>query len=213
MIRAAVNRPPAWPLLGALLALLALSLPLASGLGAAPVAFSVSSNVLLHQLGLPVAPAWQPGQDLIIWQLRLPRVLLGGMVGAGLALVGAALQATTRNQLADPHLLGVSSGATLGAVTVLLFSGNVLGGATLPLAAFTGALLATLLVTGIAVRQRRLQAERLLLAGVAVSFLLMALANLMLYLGDHRSASAVLFWMLGGLGQARWELLPAPLAA
>ncbi|MEO9386971.1 FecCD family ABC transporter permease [Chromobacterium phragmitis] len=213
MIRAIANRPPAWPLLSLLLALLALSLPLASGLGAAPVEFAVSSNVLLHQLGLPVEPAWQPGQDLIIWQLRLPRVLLGGMVGAGLALVGAALQATTRNQLADPHLLGVSSGATLGAVTVLLFSGNVLGGATLPLAAFAGALLATLLVTGIAVRQRRLQAERLLLAGVAVSFLLMALANLMLYLGDHRSASAVLFWMLGGLGQARWELLPAPLAA
>ncbi|UTH74463.1 iron ABC transporter permease [Chromobacterium sp. IIBBL 290-4] len=207
------NRLPLWPLVLALLLLLALSLPLASGFGPAPVAFSAAGKVLLHQLGLPVQPDWEAGQDLIVWQLRLPRVLLGGLVGAGLALVGAALQAATRNQLADPHLLGVSSGATLGAVTVMLFSGNLLGALTLPLAAFAGALLATLLVVAIAMRQRRLQAERLLLSGVAVSFLLMALANLLLYLGDQRSAAGVLFWMLGGLGQARWELLPAPLAA
>ncbi|KUM04758.1 iron ABC transporter permease [Chromobacterium subtsugae] len=201
------------PILLALLAALAASVLLTVGLGPAPVGLADSWSILLHQLGAPVAPAWQPGQDLIVWQLRLPRVLLGGLVGAGLALVGAVLQAATRNKLADPHLLGVSSGATLGAVSVLLFTGNLAGSLTLPLAAFAGALLSTALVMAVALRQRRLQAERLLLAGVAVSFFMMALANLLIYLGDHRSTSSVLFWMLGGLGQARWELLPVPALA
>ncbi|WP_062961530.1 MULTISPECIES: FecCD family ABC transporter permease [Chromobacterium] len=204
---------PLPPILLALLAALAASVLLTVGLGPAPVGLADSWSILLHQLGAPVAPAWQPGQDLIVWQLRLPRVLLGGLVGAGLALVGAVLQAATRNKLADPHLLGVSSGATLGAVSVLLFTGNLAGSLTLPLAAFAGALLSTALVMAVALRQRRLQAERLLLAGVAVSFFMMALANLLIYLGDHRSTSSVLFWMLGGLGQARWELLPVPALA
>ena len=204
---------PLPPILLALLALLAASVLLTVGMGPAPVGLADSWSILLHQLGAPVAPAWQPGQDLIVWQLRLPRVLLGGLVGAGLALVGAVLQAATRNKLADPHLLGVSSGATLGAVSVLMFTGNLAGSLTLPLAAFAGALLSTALVMAVALRQRRLQAERLLLAGVAVSFFMMALANLLIYLGDHRSTSSVLFWMLGGLGQARWELLPVPALA
>jgi iron complex transport system permease protein len=137
-------------------------------------------------------------------------MLLAALVGGGLAMIGAVLQATTRNPLADPHLLGVTSGATLGAVLVVLHIGEVLGVLTLPLAAFVGALCSMLLVLAIASRHGRLDSDRLLLCGVAVAFVMMAIANLLLFLGDHRASSAVMFWMLGGLGLARWELLPIP---
>ncbi|MNZ66276.1 Hemin transport system permease protein HmuU [compost metagenome] len=122
------------------------------------------------------------------------------------------LQAVTRNPLADPHLLGVTSGATLGAVIVILHVGEIVGLLTLPIAAFAGALLSMLMVLAIANRNGRLDSDRLLLCGVAVSFVMMAVANLLLFLGDHRASSAVMFWMLGGLGLARWELLPLPAA-
>jgi len=131
-------------------------------------------------------------------------------VGAGLALVGTALQAVTRNPLADPHLLGVSSGAAFGAVLVVLYLGEFAGLLSLPLAAFVGAMASMLLVLAIASRGGRLHSERLLLAGVAVSFVMMAASNLLLYLGNPHAASSVLFWMLGGLGLARWELLWLP---
>ncbi|MDE3738116.1 iron ABC transporter permease [Pseudomonas resinovorans] len=159
---------------------------------------------------VPEAPSWTAGQDSIVWLIRAPRVVLGALVGAGLALAGCALQAATRNPLADPHLLGVSSGAALGAVVMVLALGEVLGRYSLPLAAFVGSLLSMLLVLAIASRQGRLASDRLLLAGVAVSFLMMALANLLLFLGDPHAATSVVFWMLGGLGLARWELLWLP---
>ncbi|MCW3478477.1 iron ABC transporter permease [Neisseriaceae bacterium JH1-16] len=212
---AARSRRDAFPLIIAtLLAALLVSILIAVGLGPVPVSLANSWGILLHHLGLAHADSanlgWSPGQDVIVWQLRFPRVLLGGLVGAGLALVGASLQAVTLNKLADPHLLGVSSGATFGAIAVIVFTGNVVGSLTLPLAAFAGALASMAIVMTVALRQRRLNADRLLLAGVAVSFFVMAMANLMLYLGDHRSASSVVFWMLGGLGLARWNLLPIP---
>ena len=92
----------------------------------------------------------------------------------------------------------------------MLYIGEVIGLLTLPLAAFLGALGSMLLVLGVASRGGRLGSDRLLLAGVAVSFVLLALANLLLFLGDHRAASSVLFWMLGGLGLARWSLIWLP---
>jgi iron complex transport system permease protein len=159
----------------------------------------------------PATSSWTPGQETIVWLIRAPRVLLGALVGAGLALVGTVLQAATRNPLADPHLLGATSGATLGAVVVVMHLGEVLGVLTLPLAAFVGSLASLCLVLWLASDGGRLDSQRLLLGGVAVSFVMMALANLMLFMGDHRASSSVLFWMLGGLGLARWELLGVPL--
>ncbi len=93
---------------------------------------------------------------------------------------------------------------------VVLHVGEIAGLLTLPIAAFIGALGSMLAVLAIASRNGRLDSERLLLCGVAVSFVMMALANLLLFLGDHRASSAVMFWMLGGLGLARWELLLVP---
>jgi iron complex transport system permease protein len=198
-------------LLLGLAVLLALSCALSLVFGAAQVPLERVLAILARQLfGIEPAVAVSIGQDSIVWQLRAPRVLLGALVGAGLALVGTALQAVTRNPLADPHLLGVSSGAAFGAVLVVLYLGEFAGMLSLPLAAFVGAMASMLLVLAIASRGGRLHSERLLLAGVAVSFVMMAASNLLLYLGNPHAASSVLFWMLGGLGLARWELLWLP---
>lgn len=198
-------------LLLGLAVLLALSCALSLVFGAAQVPLERVLAILARQLfGIEPAVAVSVGQDSIVWQLRAPRVLLGALVGAGLALVGTALQAVTRNPLADPHLLGVSSGAAFGAVLVVLYLGEFAGMLSLPLAAFVGAMASMLLVLAIASRSGRLHSERLLLAGVAVSFVMMAASNLLLYLGNPHAASSVLFWMLGGLGLARWELLWLP---
>ena len=204
-----INRGYGW-LLIALGAVLLVSCMVSLGFGPARVPVDVVWRILLHKLFGLGAPDWSAGQEHIVWLIRVPRMLLGALVGAGLALIGAVLQAVTRNPLADPHLLGVTSGATLGAVIVVLHVGEIVGLLTLPIAAFIGALLSMFLVLGIASRQGRLDSDRLLLCGVAVSFVMMAIANLLLFMGDHRASSAVMFWMLGGLGLARWELLAVP---
>lgn len=183
------------------------------GFGPARIPVDVVWHILLNKLFRIGEVNWSAGQEHIVWLIRVPRMLLGALVGAGLALIGAVLQAVTRNPLADPHLLGVTSGATLGAVIVVLHVGEIVGLLTLPIAAFIGALLSMVLVLAIASRQGRLDSDRLLLCGVAVSFVMMAVANTLLFLGDHRASSAVLFWMLGGLGLARWELLAIPSAS
>ncbi|KMN11353.1 FecCD family ABC transporter permease [Pseudomonas helleri] len=193
-------------------ALLLVSCVVSLGFGPARVPVDVVWHIVLNKMFGLGEVSWSAGQEHIVWLIRVPRMLLGALVGAGLALIGAVLQAVTRNPLADPHLLGVTSGATLGAVIVVLHVGEIVGLLTLPIAAFIGALLSMLLVLAIASRQGRLDSDRLLLCGVAVSFVMMAVANTLLFLGDHRASSAVLFWMLGGLGLARWELLAVPSA-
>ena len=200
-------------LLIALGALLLVSCVVSLGFGPARVPVDVVWQILLNKLFGIGDKNWSAGQEHIVWLIRVPRMLLGALVGAGLALIGAVLQAVTRNPLADPHLLGVTSGATLGAVSVVLHVGEIVGLLTLPIAAFIGALLSMILVLAIASRHGRLDSDRLLLCGVAVSFVMMAVANTLLFLGDHRASSAVLFWMLGGLGLARWELLAIPSAS
>lgn len=157
-----------------------------------------------------VAADWTAGQERIVLDLRLPRILLGILVGAGLATVGTVLQAVTRNPLADPYLFGVSAGASVGAVAVIVHLGDAVGIVTLPLAAFAGAAGSLVLVLAAATTPTGISRERLLLAGVAVSFVLMAVTNFLIFSGDQRAAHAVVFWMLGGLGLARWDFLLLP---
>ena len=199
-------------LLIALTVVLLISCLVSVTFGAAPVPLEQVIGILTLKLsGAGHEPhLWTAGQETIVWLIRMPRVLLGALAGAGLALIGCVLQAVTRNPLADPHLLGATSGATLGAVIVVMHVGEILGMLTLPLAAFAGSLASLILVLSLSSRNGRLDSQRLLLSGVAVSFVMMAIANLLLFLGDHRASSSVLFWMLGGLGLARWELLTVP---
>ena len=154
---------------------------------------------------------WSKGREAIIWEIRFPRALLAFLVGSGLSVVGASLQAVTRNPLADPHLLGISSGGAFGAILALLHTGLFWGLVTVPFMAFLGALLATATVLFVTRLTKATSADRLVLSGVAVSFIIMALANLLIYLGDPRAAHTVVFWMLGGLGLAQWAHLIYPL--
>lgn len=191
--------------------LLLLSISVAVSIGTVEVPLPVVWGVIADRL-LPglVEPDWSAGQEAIIWNIRLPRSILACLVGAGLAVVGASLQAVTRNPLADPHLLGISSGGAFGAVLALLHTGLFLGLLTVPLLSFFGALAATAIVLAVSRLAAAATAERLVLAGVAVSFALMSCANLLIFLGDPRAVHTAVFWMLGGLGLAQWAHLPLP---
>ena len=207
------SRLPFWAISLGAFVMLGLSLSMAISLGAASVPFSTVWGVFFDRIGLPILePDWSKGRAAIVWDIRFPRALLAVMVGAGLAIVGAALQAVTRNPLADPHLLGISSGGAFGAILALLHTGLFLGLLTVPLLAFLGALGATVLVLGVARLAEATSADRLVLAGVAVSFVIMAAANVLIFLGDPRATHTVVFWMLGGLGLAQWSHLIFPLA-
>ncbi len=150
-----------------------------------------------------------PIYQQIVLELRLPRVLLAILSGAGLAVSGAMLQQVTRNPLADPYLFGISAGASFGAVVMftLLSSVSIL---LLPIAAFAGGLLAVFVVISIAGRSAFNQIERMLLAGVACSFMFSAGSSAMLYHSDPQAAASILFWTLGSFSQAQWSSLPAP---
>jgi iron complex transport system permease protein len=141
-------------------------------------------------------------QDAIVWQIRLPRVLTAAAVGAGLALAGAVMQSLTRNPLADPYLLGLSSGASLGAVAVL-----VLGiGLLLPVAAFAGALLALAATLGLAGSLGAITPARTVLAGLAVAQLGAAGTSFVIFwssTGD--SYREILSWLMGTLGGTTWS--------
>ena len=147
-------------------------------------------------------------QKLIMDNIRLPRVMLGLMVGAMLAAAGAALQGIFRNPLADPGLIGVSAGASLGAATMIVLGGEHLAGPwALPLAAFVGAVLATLAVYGLGRRHGMVSPPSMLLAGIAVNALAGAGIGLFSYVGDDLQLRQLTFWTMGSLGAAGWSTL------
>ncbi|MBO1518627.1 vitamin B12 ABC transporter permease BtuC [Oceanisphaera pacifica] len=168
---------------------------------------SILLSLQLGAVGVGVEALWQPVSPLekqVFWQLRLPRTLLAVLVGASLALCGAVLQVLLHNPLAEPGLIGISSGASLAAVLTLSLSVSL--GITLPywslsLAAFMGALLVTLLL--LALSRRRLGSGALLLFGVAVGILANAILTWLLYLADDASLRSFLFWMMGSLGHGQ----------
>ena len=192
--------------------ILLISLSVAIAVGAVSVSLNTVWGVLINKLSPDtMAATWSKGHEAIVWNIRFPRALLSMMVGAGLAVVGASLQAVTRNPLADPHLLGISAGGAFGAILALLHTGLFIGLLTVPLLAFLGALGATIIVLGVSRLTVATSADRLVLAGVAVSFIIMAGANILIFLGDPRATHTVVFWMLGGLGFAHWNQLIYPL--
>ncbi|MEJ8561640.1 iron ABC transporter permease [Yoonia sp. GPGPB17] len=188
-----------------------LSLSIAVSVGAVSVPFTTVWGVLANKVmpGL-ITPDWSNGRAAIVWDIRFPRAILACLVGAGLAIVGASLQAVTRNPLADPHLLGISAGGAFGAILALLHTGLFIGLLTVPFMAFLGALAATLIVLGVSQFVGATSADRLVLAGVAISFIVMSGANVLIFLGDPRAVHTVVFWMLGGLGLAQWSQLIYP---
>jgi iron complex transport system permease protein len=187
------------------------SLSIAVSVGAVSVPLNAVWGILINKITPDtITPDWSKGREAIVWDIRFPRAILACLVGAGLATVGASLQAVTRNPLPDPHLLGISAGAAFGAILALLHTGLFLGLLTVPLLAFLGSLGATLIILAVSQFASTTSAERLILAGVAVSFIVMSAANVLIFLGDARATHTVVFWMLGGFGLAQWDQLIYP---
>ncbi|WP_207782532.1 FecCD family ABC transporter permease [Phytoactinopolyspora limicola] len=186
----------------------------AIGLGSAVVPPADTVRYLWASVTGGTIPADEVTRYQIIWQIRTPRVLLAAIVGAGLAVVGAAIQALVRNSLADPYILGVSSGASVGAVTVSLFGVlSTLGIYAVSVGAFAGALVATALVYLIAYGRVGVTPLRLVLTGVALSFGFQAVMSVMIYFTPtSESTSTVLFWTMGSFGAATWGSLPVVVA-
>jgi iron complex transport system permease protein len=140
----------------------------------------------------------------VIWEIRVPRVLLAGLIGASLACAGAAMQAVFRNPMADPFIIGVSSGAAVGAATAGLVGFTVVVGAfTAPMFAFFSALLTVLVVYRMGTVRGKVYVETLLLSGVAVAAFLGALVSFLIYFaGDDYHA--IIPWLLGSLSSADW---------
>ena len=207
--RAQHRRAVAWVVV--LACTLVVTLVLACGTGPVGIDPATVVEVLRRHLFGAAPGSATAAQDTIVWNVRLPRVLLGAAAGAGLAVCGVALQAVVRNVLADPYVLGLSGGASTGAAATILFGlGATWGAAALPVAAFAGAFAASLLVVAVARAGGRLTTLRLLLAGVAVGYALSATTSILIFLSDSAEGSrSVLYWQLGSLALARLDVLLA----
>ncbi len=196
----------------ALFAGLLVSMVLAVIVGAVDLSPAVVVRVVLAEVFDTSGADDVPGHiRQIVWQLRAPRVGMAAVVGAGLAVVGVAVQALVRNALADPYVLGVSSGASVGAAIVILFGGLAsLGTAGISVAAFLTATIAMGLVYLVAQERGVLQPMRLVLIGVVLSHVFAAITSFLVFRGDPRGAQQVLFWLLGSFGRARWSALVIP---
>lgn len=193
------TRLPLMPGVFLLLALVALSLVLSMGFGSAELGFGSVWQCLAKSCEKSI-------YETILLDIRLPRVLMGFLAGFGLAAAGALMQNVTRNPLADPYLFGIVAGAGLGATLSGLLP-EQFHVFSLPLAAFLGALFAVCIVITVLMHNSWRRIEHLLLAGVAVSFLLSAFTNFILYFGEAFAANRVIFWMMGSLARADYQAL------
>ncbi len=182
------------------------------GVGAVVVSPGQILAIFGEQIGLWLPWSFQPQQEAVVTAIRLPRVLLNVLVGAGLAVSGAAMQGLFRNPLADPGLVGVSSGAALAAVCVIVMGATVLEGFasalglfTLPLAAFAGSVVTTVIVYRLSSAQGRTVVATMLLAGIAVNALTGSVTGLLTFAATDEQLRNITFWSLGNMGGATWR--------
>ncbi|GIV61199.1 MAG: hemin ABC transporter permease [Rhodothermaceae bacterium] len=201
-------------LLAGLAALTCASMVVAVSFGSEPISLRDIAHVVRYRLLGGAAP--DPVVDQIVWFLRMPRVLLAMIVGGGLAVIGVAMQALVRNPLAEPYILGISSGASAGASLFYLglLPPLISRTLTMPLAAFLGGWLSLSVVYLVARTNGRLSVARLLLAGVAMSALMASITSFVTLVSpDPNRLRAVLFWLLGSLNGTHWAHVPLPAVA
>jgi len=177
-----------------------------SMVGQLPIAPTEVVGTLLRALG--ISNGWQPTDDLVeatLWVVRFPRVVMALAVGAALAVAGAVMQAIFGNPLAEPGVVGVSSGAALGASAAIVFGVTALGSWSIALFAFAGGLIATLLVYFVSRANGRTEVVTLLLTGIAINAFAGAGLAFLLFVGDTASREQVVFWQLGSLNGSLWN--------
>ena len=196
-----------WRRLAVGLGILAVVGMVAAALGSVNVPLLTVVKVLGSRVpGLGISPDWPDAHDTILTQLRFPRIALATIVGGSLAMSGATYQGLFRNPLADPYLIGVASGAGLGATIVLMSAGptSILGSSLLPIAAFAGALAAVTVAYLVARNSEGLPLTTMVLAGVAIASLTGAVSTLIMIRSDP-DLRPVLSWLLGGFISAQWK--------
>jgi iron complex transport system permease protein len=200
-------RRPAPPVVTVVLFAAMITVSVASlGTGAAGLGLGELASALTGDTGL------SPRATVILYDIRLPRLAMGLLVGAALAVSGALMQGLFRNPLADPGIVGVSAGASLGAVTMIVLGGMlpaavvaVAGLYLLPVAAFLGGLTVTLLLYRVSTQGGRTSVATMLLAGIAVAALAQAVTGILVYMADDRQLRDITFWGLGSLAGASWQ--------
>lgn len=194
--------------------ILLISMTLAVAIGPVKIKFIDVWGIILSKLSIVNPENINVALNIenIVWKLRLPRVLLGIIVGAGLSLSGVGMQAFTKNPLADPYVLGISSGASAGAVLAVLTNVlDIFGIFSLPIGAFMGALISIVLVYFLAKSKDGVLPIRLILTGVAVSSLFSALTNYLIFNAENENGIRnATFWMMGGLSGTKWIYLIVP---
>lgn len=198
------KRLAAWPLSGALF----LAALVALRLGAVSLDLAEIGAILASRLPLVgglVDRTWPASHEVILLQLRLPRVVLGALVGSSLALSGLTFQGLFRNPMADPFIIGTSSGAALGAVLAMVIGirFQVLGVGAVPAMAFAGALASVFIVYRLAAGNGKVPVMTLLLAGIAVGSFLSAVVSVLIVFSAEK-VGQIVFWLMGGLAGADW---------
>jgi len=197
-----------------LLLLLTGGLLWSAGMGAMYIAPAEVGAILLSKLGISLGIAYETQQEAVLWAIRLPRVCFGALIGASLGIAGAAIQGLFRNPLADPGLIGISTGASLFAVIGIVIQSIFLQGLgawfgfyMLPIFAFVGAALTTFLVFSLSRVQGQIVVSQMLLVGLAFNALAASMIGLLTYLATDAQLRSITFWNLGSLGGATWESL------
>lgn len=177
-----------------------------SSVGPVPVPFGKTIAILLHRMGIETSLSVSARETLVVDQVRLPRVLIAVLVGAALGTSGTIMQGLFRNPLADPGIIGVSSGAATGAVLCIAFGWSVINRWMLPACAFVGAIASIALVFGVWASGRQRNVTTLLLVGIGVNSLLSALISAVTTLAkNEQELRGIVFWLQGGLDARTWE--------
>lgn len=202
-------------LIGGLTVALAVVLVVSAGTGQLDVPADQVLGSLMHKIGLDVGPMpTHPQGESTLWQVRFPRVVMAALAGAALATAGALMQGVFGNPLAEPGVVGVSSGAAVAAASVIVFQWTFAGTWTVAICAFAGGLLTTVLVYVMSRDGGRTEVVTLVLTGIALNAVTSAGLAFLMFLGDTQAREEIVFWQLGSLNGSRWEhvAVVAPLA-
>lgn len=205
--RGETSRVTAPALLMATSALFVIALFLNTGMGAVEISPLQTVAILLGRAGMDIGVEYESRLDAVLWNIRLPRILLAILVGGGLGVAGAAMQGVFRNPLAEPGVIGVASGAAVGAVSAIVLGFVVPGAPGIAVAAFLGGLTATAVVYLVARSFGRTEVVVLVLAGIAVNATAGAFTGLLTSIADDDQLRSITFWILGSVGGATWPVV------
>lgn len=181
---------------------------LSVGLGALDIDYIKTKDIILYSLGFDKNIYWTKTEALIIWDMRLPRIILGCLAGAGLAISGVAMQAVAKNPLADPYILGISAGASAGATSIIALNLiDITQEYSVSIGAFSGAILSMLIL--FCLNKNNKDSVRLLLSGCVISILFSSISSIIMFLAkDKDKINSIVFWLMGSLADANWLMVP-----